>query len=239
MPLSLPLVEDPNSISPGPCEFPPGDTAEPETSGQSDSSQSTPSKDEEDWLEMANRAQHSSTQNNVVNGPDSCGLIEVGDDPDLEYMSFRGQEFFFPGRLIGVYSDTDSSINGRTMIVLSVSDHGFVQCLALCRHEGHTGEEKASFYHTHAAVYRDNTSAPTTKHSKAKNAPIEITLKKSGHNIKDSCYINFEHTWTLQSHVPVVDFGHVRKSQRKGLLSTHERVQNELRNRTVQDFELE
>jgi hypothetical protein len=239
MPLSLPLVENPDSIRPGPCEFPPGDTAEPEISGESDTSQDTPNKDEDDWLEMAKQEQYLNPRNSVVAGSESCGLIEVGEDPDLEYMAYRGQEFFFPGRLIGVSPDADSSMGGRTMIVLSVSDQGFVQCLSLCRHEGHTGEEKASFYHTHAAVHRDTTSPPTTKHSKAKNAPIEITLKKSGHNIKDSCYINFEHTWTLQAHVPVVDVGHVRKSQRKGLLSTHERVQNELRKRTLQDFELE
>jgi hypothetical protein len=171
-----------------------------------------------------------------LSGPDSLGLIEVGNDPDLEYMSFRGQEFFFPSRLIGVCPDTDSAINGRTMIVLSVSDHGFVQCLSLCRHES---EERASFYHSHAAIYCDTTSAPATKHLKIKNAPVEIMLKKPGHSIKDSCYINFEHTWTLQSHVPVVGLGHVRNSQRKGLLSTYERVQNELRKRTAQDFELE
>jgi hypothetical protein len=239
MPLSLPLVEHPDSISPGLCEFPPGETAESEISRQSDTSQNTPSKDEDGWLDMANQEQLLRPRNSVVAGPDSCWLIEVGDDQDLEYRPYRGREFFFPGRLIGVSSDIESSINGRTMIVLSVSDHGFVECLTLCRHEGHTGEEKPSFYHTHAAVHRDTTSAPTPNHSKAKNVPIEITLKKSGHNIKDSCYINFEHTWTLQEHVPVVDFGHVRKSQRKGLLSTHERVQNELRKRTLQDFELE
>jgi hypothetical protein len=198
-------------------------------------------KDEggDDWLEMGDHDQRSRTRIVVAAGPDSCRLIEISDDHDLEYMSYCGQEFFFPGRLIGVYSDTDSSINGRTMIVLSVSDHGFVQYLALCRHEGHAGEERGSFYKAHAAVYRDNTSPPTAKHSKTVNAPIEITLKRSGHNIKDSCYINFEHTWTLQAHVPVVDLGYGRRSQRKNLLVTHERIQNELRQRTMDVFKLE
>lgn len=222
-------------------EFPLEDTATPEVSSQSDTSHNTPNKDEDedDWLEMADNDQRSRTRSVVVAGPDSCGLVETSNDQDLEYMSYRGQEFFFPGRLIGVYSDTDSSINGRTMIVLSVSDHGFVQCLALCRREGHTGEERSSFYKAHAAVHRDNTSPPTAKYSKTVNAPIEITLKKSVHNIKDSCYINFEHTWTLQSHVPVVDLGYVRRSQRKNLLVTHERIQSELRQRTIDVFGME
>jgi hypothetical protein len=223
-------------------ELPLEDTAEPEVSAQSDTShytsQNTPNKDEDesDWLEMAERSRIRSV---VLAGPDNCGLIESSDDEGFEYMPYRGQEFFFPGRLIGVYSDTDSSINGRTMIILSVSDHGFVQCLALCRHEGHTGEERRSFYKAHAAVHSDTTSPPTAKYSKIINAPIEVTLKKPGHNIKDSCYVNFEHTWTLQEHVPVVDLGYVRKSQRKNLLVTHERIQNELRQRTMEVFELE
>jgi hypothetical protein len=208
----------------------------------SDTSQNTPTKDtdddEGDWLEMATNGQSSRSRCLVVAGPDSCGLVEINDDQDLEYMSYRGQEFFFPGRLIGVYSDTDSSINGRTMIVMSVSDHGFVQCLALCRHEGHTGEERGSFYRAHAAIYRDNTSPPVATHAPMINNPIEITLKKSGHDIKDSCYVNFEHTWTLQAHVPVVDLGYVRRSQRRDLLVTHERVQQELRQRTMADFQL-
>lgn len=222
-------------------EFPLEDAAEPKVSVQSDTSQNTPNKDggEDDWLEMAHNNQRPRTRSIVVAGPDICGLIEISDDEDLEYMSHRGQEFFFPGRLIGAYkSDTDSSISGRTMIVLSVSDHGFVQCLTLCRHEGHTGEERGSFYKAHAAVHRDTTSPPTAKHSKTINPPFEITLKKSGHNIKDSCYINFEHTWTLLEHVPVVDLGYVRKSQRKDLLITHGRIQNELRQRTMEVFEL-
>lgn len=223
-------------------DFPLEDTTGPEVSAESDTSQNTPNKDKDkdegDWLEMSSSDQSSRTRCVVVAGPDSCGLIETGDEQDLEYMSYRGQEFFFPGRLIGVYTDTDSSINGRTMIVLSVSGHGFVQCLALCRHEGHTGEERGSFYKAHAAVYRDNTSPPTASHAKIINAPIEITLKRSAHNIKDSCYINFEHTWTLQDNVPVVDLGYVRRSQRKNLLDTHDKVQKDLRQRTMEDFGL-
>jgi hypothetical protein len=236
-PLSLPRGEDPKLFG----EFLLEDTAGPEVSAQSDTSQNTPNKDKDegegDWLEMADSDQSSRTRC-VVAGPDSCGLIEMSDDQDLEYMSYRGQEFFFPGRLIGVYSDTDSSINGRTMIVLSVSGHSFVQCLALCRHEGHTGEERGSFYKAHAAVYRDNISPPMATHATTINAPIEIKLKRSGHNIKDSCYINFEHTWTLQAHVPVVDLVYVRRSRRKNLLVTHEKVQKELCQRTLEDFEL-
>jgi hypothetical protein len=232
-PLSLPCTEHPQSFA----EFPLEDTATSEVSSHSDTSQTTPSKDKDDeegdWLEMATNGQSSKTQ--CLAGRDT-GLIEISDDQ--EYRPYRGQEFFFPGRLIGVDSDTDSSIHGHAMIVLSVSDHGFVQCLSLCRHEGHTGEERGSFYKAHVAVHRDTTSPPTAKHPKTINPSFEITLKKSGHNIKDSCYINFEHTWTLLEHVPVVDLGYVRKSQRKDLLITHGRIQNELRQRTMEVFEL-
>ncbi|KAN0112258.1 hypothetical protein V8E51_005209 [Hyaloscypha variabilis] len=232
-PLSLPCTEHPQSFA----EFPLEDTATSEVSSHSDTSRTTPSKDKDDeegdWLEMATNGQSSKTQ--CLAGRDT-GLIEISDDQ--EYRPYRGQEFFFPGRLIGVDSDTDSSIHGHAMIVLSVSDHGFVQCLSLCRHEGHTGEEKSSFYKAHAAIYRHNGSPPVATHTPTINRPIEIALKRSGHHIKDSCYVNFEHTWTLQAHVPVVDLGYVIRSQRKDLLVTHERVQQELRQRTMADFQL-
>ncbi|KAE9375146.1 hypothetical protein N431DRAFT_436668 [Stipitochalara longipes BDJ] len=241
MPLAVPRGEDPSLFG----ELPPEGTAEPEASAQSDTSQNRPTEDKDededegDWLDMADSDQSSRSRCVVVAGSDSCGLIEISDDQDLEYRPYRGSDFFFPGRLIGVYSDTDSSISDRTMIVLAVSGHGFIQCLALCRHEGHTGEERDSFYKAHAAVYRDNTSPPpTATHATMVNAPIEISLKRSRHNLKDSCYINFEHTWTLQEHVPVVDLGYVRKSQRKYLLVTHEKVQNELRQRTMATFKM-
>lgn len=181
------------------------------------------------------------TLRRLVAGQDSAGLVELTEDVHLEYgsVAYRGRGFFHPGRLIGVYFPADSSINDRTMIVLSVSNHGFVQCVALCRHGDHTGEEHQSFYQTHAVVQCDTDSPSKTKHLKTIKASFELTLNKQGAKIKDSCYINFEHTWTLQSEVPVVDLGHVKKAQRKDLLLMHESVQSELRNRTLEGYGLQ
>ncbi|ROV91102.1 hypothetical protein VPNG_09928 [Cytospora leucostoma] len=148
----------------------------------------------------------------------------------------RTPDFFHPGRVINPYSGKNHELDGRTLVVLSTTYAGFIECVALCRHSEHNGDERAVFYSTHAAVYRAGSSPPAGR-ERDRNEAVEVRLRDDGFTMRDHCHINFEQTWSLRTKFPVVDVGHVRLDQRRTLLATHLRVQTDLFNRTIGEFE--
>lgn len=169
-------------------------------------------------------------------GGDGIDLVEWGDG-EAEHRSRRGGDFFHPGRVINPYSGNNDELDRRTLVVLSTTNNGYAECLALCRHPDHSGEERASFYNAHAAVYSSGDPPPTC-HGKAKNEAIEIRFKSPSFKMSDSCYLNFEHTWTLRPDFPVMDLGYVRRDQRRRVLEVHLKIQTDLFNRNIEEHGL-
>ncbi|ROV96153.1 hypothetical protein VSDG_05069 [Cytospora chrysosperma] len=149
-------------------------------------------------------------------GADGIDLVGWGDDGQAaEHRPRWGGDFFYPGRVINPFSGGNDELDRRTLIVLSTTNNGYAECLALCRHPDHSGEERASFYHAHAAVFK----SPRFK-------------------MQDSCYVNLEHTWTIRPDFPVMDLGYIRKDQRRKLMEMHIRIQADLFNRNIEEHGL-
>ncbi|KAK7739756.1 hypothetical protein SLS53_005726 [Cytospora paraplurivora] len=163
---------------------------------------------------------------------DGFELVDCGETQG----QIRTLDFFHPGRVINPYSGKNHELDGRTLIVLATTYAGFIECVALCRHSDHNGDEKAIFYNTHAAAYRTG-SSPPARCERDRNEAIEIKFHNDNFTMRDHCHINFEQTWSLRIKFPVVDVGHVRLDQRRTLLETHLRVQTDLFNRTIVEFE--
>ncbi|KUI59125.1 hypothetical protein VP1G_06400 [Cytospora mali] len=167
---------------------------------------------------------------------DGMDLVELGDG-EAEHRPRLGGDFFHPGRVINPYSGSNDELDRRTLIVLSTTNNGYVECLALCRHPDHSGEERASFYKVHAAVYNSGDPPPNSG-GRRRNEAIEIKFKNHNFKMSDSCYVNFEHTWTLRPDFPVMDLGHVRRDQRRKVLEMHVKIQMDLFNRNIEEHGL-
>lgn len=193
-------------------------------------------------------------------GADGIDLVGWGDDGQAaEHRPRWGGDFFYPGRVVSPFSGGNDELDRRTLIVLSTTNNGYAECLALCRHPDHSGEERASFYHAHAAVYSSGDPPPPPmtpmtpargasngggsgdgggSSSSSSNEAVEIRFKSPRFKMQDSCYVNFEHTWTIRPDFPVMDLGYVRKDQRRKLMEMHIRIQADLFNRNIEEHGL-
>lgn len=172
-------------------------------------------------------------------GGDGIDLVEWGDG-QAEHRPRWGGDFFYPGRVINPFSGSNDELDRRTLVVLSTTNNGYAECLALCRHPDHSGEERASFYHAHAAVYSSGHPPPQPGCCKGKgrDEAFEIRFKSPRFKMQDSCYVNFEHTWTIRPDFPVMDLGYVRKDQRRRLMEMHVKIQGDLFNRNIEEHGL-
>lgn len=161
-----------------------------------------------------------------------------------------------PGRVVNPFSGANDELDRRTLVVLSTTVNGYAECLALCRHPDHSGEERASFYRAHAAVYCSGEPPPVVgagvgagaggngdgdgerDGGRGSNEAVETRFKSSRFKMQDSCHVNLEHTWTTRPGFPVMDLGYVRRDQRRRLLEMHARVQVDLFNRNIEEHGL-
>lgn len=156
----------------------------------------------------------------------------------------RRMDFYHPGRLISTYSGKNDELDGRSLVVLSVTRMGFVMCLALSQHPDHTGDEAPSFYSYHAAVYSQGTplallSSNESLRNNPANPPIELELNGDGKfKLDEYCYLNFESTFTLRPEFPVMDLGKVRKDQRRSLMEAYQKRQVDMLNRNIEEYRL-
>lgn len=167
---------------------------------------------------------------------DGIDLVEWGSGR-AEHRPRWGGDFFHPGRVVNPFSGSNDELDRRTLVVLSTTNNGYAECLALCRHPDHSGEERASFYRAHAAVYCSG-EPPPSGGGKGANEAVEIKFKSARFKLQDSCYVNFEHTWTIRPDFPVMDLGYVRKDQRRKLMEMHVKVQTDLFNRNIEEHGL-
>ncbi|ROV90367.1 hypothetical protein VMCG_09744 [Cytospora schulzeri] len=180
-------------------------------------------------------------------GGDGIDLVEWGDGR-AEHRPRSGGDFFHPGRVVNPFSGNNDELDRRTLVVLSTTNNGYAECLALCRHPDHSGEERANFYNAHAAVYSSGEPPPPPPPAstcdgemgrrKRTNEAIEIRFKSPRFRMQDSCYVNFEHTWTIRPDFPVMDLGYVRKDQRRRLMEMHAEIQVDLFNRNIKEHGL-
>lgn len=184
----------------------------------------------DDWLEMASRRRVSNAETYREN-------MMILSNTKPEY-SKRSRNWFFPGRIVGVPDGTDECITGRAMIVMGVTSESEIQCLSICRHANLVGRESPKFYNTHVRLYTD--TPPKSEASPSRNNPVELKLTP-GSKLRDSCWVNCEHSWMLLGRVPLADLGSIDPSMMLDLLRIYrkvhgdffEQVESELRKMVV------
>lgn len=163
--------------------------------------------------------------------PDSFETVEFGRTGPPKYKRQTDADYFHCGRLIGVPSnDQNQLLRGRTLLVLTVSNHGWAQCVCLCRHEGLNGLERRPFYRAHGAIYSKDSSS-VRQLSRTEHDPINAKMSNVEYKIREDCYINFEHTFTLNKDFTVASLGTVEDKQR--LVEMYQKVQNSMYERQI------
>lgn len=113
------------------------------------------------------------------------------------------------GRVIEL-SGEDTHLNRRTMVVMAVSTGArFLQCLHICRHP-ETLKNSAEFYETHVAVVEkrghENLLVP--------GDTAVIIDHPETYALRNHCYINYQHVWTVRRDVGFRNIGLVDDYQR-------------------------
>jgi len=165
------------------------------------------------------------------NKHDSQGTITFENQQKLKYGSITDRALWFRGRLIHVSEENpDTFISGCTMVVLTVSDHGFPQCLMLCRHHGQEGdEEERRFWDTHSAVYSINQDRKEAYQKNKPNRPIVFHITDPSNVIlSEDCFINYQHTWTLRDRPKVATIGKVQGEELARLNENYQAVQKSM-----------
>lgn len=163
--------------------------------------------------------------------PDSFETVVFGDGGAPTYRQQQDSGYFHCGRLIGVPSDHhNKALQGRTLIVLTVSNHGWSQCVCLCRHEGYNGKESRAFYRAHAAIY---SGSRPRKFDKEENSAIQVNMSNN-YKIKPNCYVNFEHTFTLSRDFSVASIGAVEDKWE--LIKEYQKVQDNMYKRKLEEI---
>lgn len=118
-----------------------------------------------------------------------------------KYKRISDRDLSYPGRLIQVSEkDTDQSVQGCAMIVLTVSNHGYPQCLMLCRHHGQEGdEEERRFCEAHSAVYSSTQDRKEAYEKNKDNQPITVQFRDPwAIKLAEDFFVNYQHTWSLR-----------------------------------------
>lgn len=161
---------------------------------------------------------------------DSIGTISLLDRTMITYQPEGENSFFSSGRLLLIDENANNeAIAGRLLLVLAVSDHGWPQCVCVCRHKGYDETIETAFYRAHTAVYGAD---KPQRHRKVKHEPIQLEMEQWA-SLETDCYVNLEHTWTLSKNIRVAKVGWVSDGQRKELVEMYQQVQKALLDRTI------
>ncbi|KAM0273976.1 hypothetical protein ACHAQH_008068 [Verticillium albo-atrum] len=152
-----------------------------------------------------------------------------------------GGSFFVAGRVIRLDDEVNNgALRRRTMVVVAVSSDGMPQCLSLCVHKNHDGEEEGTHWDSHSATHSEEATETYTRH---KNPVIYLDLKnKKITRVAPRAFINYEHTWTLASnsgngYLRFQNLGSVVKRQRKEFLETYLRVKRAMVTKELRKLE--
>lgn len=170
------------------------------------------------------------TSSEHQNQADSFETVDFGSQGPPRYRQQADAGFFHCGRLIGVPSSYhNQALRGRTLLVLTVSNHGWAQCVCLCQHEGLNGRERRSFYRAHGAIYSEG---PPRHFDRAEHAPIPAKMSNMEYKIREDCYVNFEHTFSLNRDFTVASLGTVE--DKKKLIEVYQKVQKSMYENQIQ-----
>lgn len=120
------------------------------------------------------------------------------------------------GRVIEVSDAADGHIHRRTMVVLAVSDIKFLQCVLVCRHP-EIGTHGQEFHKAHIPVvesrqHRHGWQEPRSSPPPARVVTVAIE-DRSKYALRDGCYINLQHAWTVRNEVMFRNIGTVEDFQ--------------------------
>jgi hypothetical protein len=218
---SLPEIRDAIALP-----APPADGSE--ESGLGDKSTSS---DDPPPLTMASSQNAQTPAFDYDDQPDSQGtVIFTGQEQRLRFGRISDSSGYYSGRLILISDDeNDGAIRGCAMIILKVSDHGFPQCLMLCRHHGMEGDsEERAFWEAHSVVCSVTVKPKDAFVRGWPNPPIMVQLSNpSATGLVDNCFVNYQHTWTLRKDiVKAMVVGKVQGDDLKKVMECYKRVQS-------------
>jgi hypothetical protein len=206
----------------------------PPTDGSDESGVGDKSISSNDPLPLTMSSSSHNAQNPAVDYddlPDSQGtVLFTAQEQRLRFARISDTSGYYSGRLILISDDeNDGAIRGCAMIILKVSDHGFPQCLMLCRHHGMDGDdEERLFWEAHSVVCAVTVKPRDAYVRGQPNPPIMVQLSNpSTTRLVDNCFVNYQHTWTLRKDVvKAMVVGKVQGEDLKKVMECYKRVQN-------------
>lgn len=161
---------------------------------------------------------HNPTNENIFRVPDSLTVsyqtpIKGSRVHTLKYSSNRDINYFHVGRVFQISTqDRNIEYRCRTMVVLAVTDHHAILCLALCLYQDISGREDPRFFESHVATYAMD-SGPPRKCAPTQRPSIRIQLNP-GLDLLKSVWINCQQPCIIQApKMAIADVGYLEPTQ--------------------------
>lgn len=121
------------------------------------------------------------------------------------------------GHVIEVSDAADGHIHRRTMVVLAVTAIKFLQCVLVCRHP-QTQTHGPEFYMAHIHVVDSRRASEQRQHVWQETVlpvrVVNIVIEDRGrYALRDNCYINLQHAWTVRNELMFRNIGIVADFQ--------------------------
>jgi hypothetical protein len=164
-------------------------------------------EDEESWRKEEDSEDEDlemPRQGSVSKADETIILLRDQDPPSTSNWPLQVS----PGRFVMI-TDNDRTLYHRAMIVMAKSADSTLQCVSLCHHPGLVPKDLRKFRKTHMAVSaQQGSNQPATSSTDTVVVTFQDDVLDTC-RLRENCWINCQHVWTIRSDVLLSLLGHV------------------------------